>query len=63
MNQCGDEANDVVVKSDQELAIKMSMEQLTQGREEGRTHVEESPVGSSGSNGIVEERSSGWKVR
>ena len=56
MNQCGDEANDVVVKSDQEPAIKMLMEQLTQGRAEGRTHVEESPVGSSGSNGIVERK-------
>ena len=53
MKQCGDEATDIVVKTDQEPAIKILMEQLTQGRPEGRTHIEESPVGSSGSNGIV----------
>ena len=54
MMQCGDDATDVVVKTDQEPAIKMLMEQLVKERAEGRTHVEESPVGSSGSNGIAE---------
>ena len=56
MKQSGDEATDVVVKTDQEPAIKILMEQLTQARAEGRTHVEESPTGSSGSNGIVERK-------
>ena len=59
IRQCGDEATDVIIKTDQEPAIKFLVEELVKARAEGRTHVEESPVGSSGSNGVVERKVQG----
>ena len=56
IRQCGDEATDVIIKTDQEPAIKFMIDEVVKSRVEGRTHVEESPVGSSGSNGVVERK-------
>ena len=46
------EAGDI--KSDQEPAVKRLVKDLVRARAEGKSVVEESPVGSSGSNGVVE---------
>lgn len=54
MRSCGDENTDVIIKNDQEPAIQYLIKAIVAARAEGRTHMEESPVGSSGSNGIVE---------
>ena len=57
MAECGCQSGDVIVKTDQEAAIKYLVKDivLERGDEKGcRTIVEESPVGSSGSNGVVE---------
>ena len=56
MEEVGDGSQAIVVKTDQEPSIKAIVEDLVKEREEGRTIVEESPVQSSGSNGIVERR-------
>ena len=55
--ECGSRNGDIVLKSDQEPAIAYLVKDLVleRGDEKGsRTIVEESPVGSSGSNGVVE---------
>jgi hypothetical protein len=54
MEVVGDGATTIVIKTDQEPSIKCLVEVLVAAREDGRTVVEESPVKSSGSNGIVE---------
>jgi hypothetical protein len=55
MEEVGDGATSIVItKTDQEPAIKCLIEDIVAAREEGRTVTEESPVQSSGSNGIVE---------
>ena len=54
MEEVGDGAATIVFKTDQEPSIKCLVEDLVAAREGGRTVVEESPVQSSGSNGIVE---------
>ena len=57
MEECGDAATDVIVKTDQEPAIVILMKDLVEERGDTkgrRTIVEESPVKSSGSNGRVE---------
>ena len=54
ITECGDSAKDIIVKTDQEPAVKFLMKDLVDSRESGRTIVEEAPVGSKGSNGIVE---------
>ena len=57
MEECGDAAMDVIVKSDQEPAILSLMKDLVELRgdsKDKRTVLEESPVKSSGSNGKVE---------
>ena len=51
---CWDGATKVVFRSDQEPSIQMLVKDLVSERTEGQTVVEESPVGSSGSNGVVE---------
>ena len=56
VEEVGDGSQAIVVKTDQEPSIKAIVEDLVKEREEGRTIVEESPVQSSGSNGIVERR-------
>ena len=45
----------IIVKTDQELSIKCVIIDLVEERIEGGTIVEEPPVKSSGSNGIVEK--------
>jgi len=50
----GDREGDIVVKTDQEPSIKYLIKDLMDSRGEGKTIPEESPVKSSGSNGIVE---------
>lgn len=55
--ECGFRTGDIVLKTDQEPAIKYLVKDLVaeRGSEPGhRTLVEESPVQSSGSNGVVE---------
>ena len=57
MDECGDLGGDVIVKKDQEPAIEVLVQDIVsmRGDERGkRTVVEESPVGSHASNGIVE---------
>ena len=57
ISECGDLKGDILIKTDQEAAIKYLAKDivLERGNEPGcRTIVEESPVGSSGSNGVVE---------
>ena len=44
----------LIIKTDQEASVKALIEDVVAQREEGRTIVEESPVQSSGSNGVVE---------
>ena len=50
----GDGEGDIMVKTDQEPAIELLIKDLVEFRRVGKTVVEESPVKSSGSNGIVE---------
>jgi hypothetical protein len=55
--ECGFRTGDIVIKTDQEPAIKFLVKDLVaeRGSEPGhKTLVEESPVQSSGSNGVVE---------
>jgi hypothetical protein len=55
--ECGNQSGDVIIKTDQEAAIAYLVKDIVgeRGDEKGcRTIVEESPVKSSGSNGIVE---------
>ena len=54
MEESGDKATKFIIKMDQEESIKYLVENLVSMREEGRTAVEEEPVSSRGSNGIVE---------
>ena len=44
----------MIVKTDQEPSIKYLVKDLVDRREDGKTIVEEAPVESKGSNGIVE---------
>ena len=50
----GDGNKDVIVKTDQESSAKYLIKDIVSERSEGKTMIEESPVRSSGSNGIVE---------
>ena len=54
MDELGDRNSRVIVKTDQEPAIKTFIKDLVDAREEGRTISEESPKKSSGSNGRAE---------
>lgn len=54
IDEVGEAKQTIIIKTDQEPSIKALMEDVVAEREEGRTIVEESPVGSSGSNGVVE---------
>ena len=54
MEENGDKVNKVIVKTDQEPSIAYLIKDLVGRREEGQTIVEEAPVESKGSNGIVE---------
>ena len=50
----GDGEGDILVKTDQEPAIQYLIKELVEARADGKTVVEESPVKSSGSNGVAE---------
>ena len=52
--ECGAGAEKTLIKSDQEPAIKVFVEDVIKVRGDASTIVEWSPVGSSGSNGVVE---------
>ena len=54
IDECGCEHTDIVVKTDQEPAIEYLVKQVKEARVGQRTLVEESPVLSHASNGIVE---------
>ena len=54
IQECGDKDRDVIVKSDQEPAIKALVNDICMARTGAKTIMENSPVGSKGSNGIVE---------
>ena len=54
IESCGDGATNVITRSDKEPSIQMLVKDLVSERTEGQTVVEESPVGSSGCNGVVE---------
>ena len=57
IEECGDAATDIIVKTDQEPAIVLLMKDLLEERGDERsrrTILEEAPVKSKGSNGIVE---------
>ena len=54
IRELGDQEGRILVKTDQEPAIKTWVNDLIAARPEGRTIAEESPVKSSGSNGRVE---------
>ena len=54
IEEVGDANNKIIVKTDQEPAIRTFTKDLIEARPENRTIAEESPVKSSGSNGKVE---------
>ena len=54
MEEVGDTTSKVIVKTDQEPSIQYFVKDLIESRPQGQTVIEESPVKSSGSNGIVE---------
>ena len=54
IEEVGDTQQQIILKSDQEPSVVAIAGDVVAEREEGRTVVEESPVGSSGSNGVVE---------
>ena len=54
MEEDGDGDNNVIVKNDQEPSIQYLFKDMRDQRPEWRSMPEESPVRSSGSNGIVE---------
>ena len=51
---CGAEESDIILKTDQEPAIEVLVKDIVKARGAVGTVVEKSPVGSSGSNGVVE---------
>ena len=51
---CGAAETEIVLKTDQEPAIHALMEDVIKTRGERITVLEQSPVGSSGSNGVAE---------
>ena len=54
LKQCGAEESAVILKTDQEPAIEALIKDVVAARGQAATLVENSPVGSSGSNGVVE---------
>ena len=50
----GDNEGQIIVKNDQEPSIQFLINDFVKAREDGQTVLEESPVKSSGSNGIIE---------
>ena len=60
IQEVGDSENKIIIKSDQEPIIQGLIKDIVGERAEGRTVLEESPVKSSGSNGVVER--SVWDI-
>ena len=54
LREIGHHGNNIIIRSDQESPIKAVAERLAKERGEAQTLLENSPVRSSGSNGIVE---------
>ena len=54
ISECGDENQDVILKTDQEPAIKFLVDDICTARTGARTICEMAPKGSKGSNGVVE---------
>ncbi len=54
VEEVGDKVDKFIVKTDQETSIKYFVKDFIEERGEGKIILEESPVGSSGSNGVVE---------
>ena len=54
IGECGDAAADIIVKTDQEPAIEYLVKDIVLERGPNKTIVECTPVGSKGSNGVVE---------
>ena len=54
MEECGDRDAKVIVKSDQEPAIKFLIDDVCVHRTSAQTIVEQAPKGSKGSNGVIE---------
>ena len=54
INECGDKDRTVILKTDQEPAIKFLVDDVCMARTGARTIVEQAPVRSKGSNGVVE---------
>ena len=55
IRECGDKDSTVIVKTDQEPAIKFLVDDVCMNRTGAKTIVEEAPVRSKGSNGVVEK--------
>ena len=58
--EVGDMDGQIIIKNDQEPSAQYSINDLVESTESGRSHLEESPVKSSGNNGVVEM--GGYKV-
>ena len=54
MDECGNRDVDIIVKTNQEPAIRYLVDDIMKNRTGAKTIVEESPKKSSGSNGIAE---------
>ena len=54
INECGDKDQDVILRTDQEAAIKFLVDDVCVNRTRARTIKECAPQGSKVSNGIVE---------
>ncbi len=52
--EVGDMDGQIIIKNDQEPSIQYFIKDLVESRESGRSHLDESPVKSSGSNGVAE---------
>ena len=59
--ECGDQENEIIIKSDQEPAIEKVMGDIVKNRDEGKTLVEVAPVQGSKSNGEIEKGHSGHR--
>ena len=54
IHECGDKDREVIIKTDQEPAIRLLVDDVCMRRTGARTVREEAPKGSKGSNGVVE---------
>ena len=54
IEEAGDSNNSIIVKNDQEPSMQYFIKDLIESRPDNKTILEESPVKSSGSNGVAE---------